>query len=57
MSHDITSFVTYKNWDKGQVVYLGDDTTHAIASQGDACISLNDSQVRKISNVLHVLGI
>lgn len=57
MSYDITSFVTYNKWDRGQVIYLGDDTTHAIVGQGDACISLDDGQVREISNVLYVLGI
>jgi hypothetical protein len=57
MSYYITSFVTYNKWDTWQVIYLGDDTTHAIVGQGDACISLNDGQVRETSNVLYVPGI
>ena len=57
MFHDITSFVTYKKWNKEYMVYLGDDTIHAIAGQGDACISLNDGHVIKTKNVLYVSGI
>ena len=39
------------------ILTIGDDTTDEIVSQGDACISLNDGQVRVTSNVLYVPGI
>ena len=56
MSYDITSFVTYNKWDTWQVIQLGDDITHAIVGQGDACVHLMMA-VRETSNVLYVPGI
>jgi len=46
----------YQKWEHGQGVYLGDNTTHQIYGQGNVYIKLNSSQIKNISNVLHVLG-
>jgi hypothetical protein len=57
MTHDIESFVSYSNWEKGQFVYLGDNSTHEIIGQGEVSIKLNDGTIKEIINVLHLLGI
>jgi len=54
MSHDKESFVTYNKWEKGQLMFLGDNTTHQIIGQGDVSIKLNNGQIKKMGNVLHV---
>jgi len=41
----------------GQVVYLGDNTTHQIYGQGNVFIKLNSHQIKDIFNVLHVLAL
>jgi hypothetical protein len=38
----------------GQIVYLGDSTTHAIEGQGDVAIKLLNNKVKEIPNVLHI---
>jgi hypothetical protein len=45
----------YQKWEHGQGVYLGDNTTRQIYDQGHVYIKLNSSQIKNISNVLHVL--
>jgi hypothetical protein len=57
MTHDIESFVSYCKWEKGQFVYLGDNSTHEIFGQGEVSTKLNDGTKKKKINVLHVLGI
>lgn len=56
MSHDHSSFMKYQKWEHGQVVYLGDNMTCQIYVQGNVYIKLNSSQIKNISNVLHVLS-
>jgi hypothetical protein len=40
-----------------QVVFLGENTTHQIAGQGEVGIKLLDGKVRKIPNVLEGISI
>jgi hypothetical protein len=54
MSHDKESFVTYNKWEKGQLVSLGDNTTHQIVGQKDVYIKLNSGQIKEMGNLLHV---
>jgi hypothetical protein len=56
-THDIKSFVSYSKWEKGQFVYLGDNSTHEIIGQGEVSIKLNDGTIKEVTNVLHVLKI
>jgi hypothetical protein len=53
MSHDKKSFVTYNKWEKRQLMFLGDNTTHQIVCEGDVSIRLNNGQIKEMSNVLH----
>ncbi len=55
MSHDIKSFVTYEKCDHGQMVFLGDNTTHSIHDYGKVSIRLVNDYIKEILNVLHVL--
>jgi hypothetical protein len=55
MSHDHSSCRKDQKWECGQVVYLGDNTTCQIYGQGHVYVKLNSSQIKNISNVLHVL--
>ncbi len=57
MSHDKESFVTYNKWEKGQLMFLKDNTTHQIIGQGDVSIKLNNAQIKEMGNVLHVLSL
>jgi hypothetical protein len=57
MTHDIETFVSYSKWEKGQFVYLGDNSTHGIIGQGEVSIKLNDGTIKEVTNVLHVPGI
>jgi hypothetical protein len=57
MSHDKESFVTYNKWEKGQLVSLGDNTTHQIVGQGDVYIKLNNNQIKEMEKLLHVSGL
>jgi len=54
MTHDIEWFVSYNKWEKGQFVYLGDNSTHEIIGQEEVSIKLNDGIINEIINVLHV---
>jgi hypothetical protein len=55
MTHDIESFVSYYKWEKGQFVYLKDNSTHEIIGQGEVSIKLDDGTIKKkVINVLHV---
>jgi hypothetical protein len=47
MTHDIESFVSYSKWEKGQFVYLGDNSTHEITRQREVSIKLNDGIIKK----------
>jgi hypothetical protein len=57
MAYDQNTFMTYKEWPKGQIVYLGDDTTQHILGQGYVAIQLCDGQQKEVPNVFHVLGL
>jgi len=57
MTHDIESFVSYNKWEKGQFVYLRENSTHEIIGQEEVSIKLNDGTINEIINVLHVSGI
>lgn len=54
MSCDKKSFVTYNKWEKGKLMFLGDNTTHQIIGQGDVSMKLNNGQIKEMGNVLHV---
>jgi hypothetical protein len=54
MSHDLKSFVTYEKCDHGQMVFLGDNTTHNIHDCGKVSIRLAYDYIKEILNVLHV---
>jgi hypothetical protein len=47
MTHDIESFVSYSKWEKGQFVYLRDNSTHEIIGQGEVSIKLNDGTIKR----------
>jgi len=47
MTHDIESLVSSCKWEKGQFVYLGDNSTHEIIGQGEVSIKLNDGTIKK----------
>ncbi len=47
MTHDIESFVSYCKQEKGQFVYLWDNSTHEIIGQGEVSIKLNDGTIKK----------
>ncbi|KAH8944685.1 hypothetical protein BDL97_13G125900, partial [Sphagnum fallax] len=47
-------FVSYNKWEKGQFVYLRDNSTHEIIGQEEVSIKLNDGIINEITNVLHV---
>jgi hypothetical protein len=47
MTHDIESFVPYYKWEKGQFIYLGDNSTHEIIGQEEVSIKLNDGTIKK----------
>jgi len=49
--------INYEACESWQVMFLGDNTTHQIARQGEVAIKLLDEKVRQIPNVLHVLGL
>jgi hypothetical protein len=55
MSFDKKSFISYEEWNKGHVVYLGDNSTQSIHGQGEVTIKLNNGDIREITNVLFVL--
>jgi hypothetical protein len=57
VAYDQNTFMTYKEWPKGPIVYLGDDTTQHILGQGYVAIQLCDGQQKEVPNVLHVLGL
>jgi len=57
VSHDKKSFVTYNKWEKGRLMFLGDNTTHQIIGQGDVSIKLNNGQIKEMGNVLHVASL
>ncbi len=46
--------MSYNKWEKGQFVYLGDNSTHEIIGQEEVSIKLNDGIINEIINVLHV---
>jgi hypothetical protein len=54
MSFDKKSFISYEEWDKGHVVYLGDNSTQDIHGQGEVTIKLSNGDIREITNVLFV---
>jgi hypothetical protein len=55
MSFDKKSFISYEDWDKGHVVYLGDNSTQDIHDQEEITIKQNNGDIREITNVLFVL--
>jgi hypothetical protein len=57
MAHEITSFSSYKPWPTGQVLYLGDDTSHHIEGERDVSIVVPNGQKKSITNVFHVLNL
>jgi len=57
MAHDRNSFINYRPINKGQVVFLGDDTSHEVIGVGDASIILNNGQKKTIPNVLYIPGL
>jgi hypothetical protein len=57
MSHDKKFFVTYKKWEKGQLMFLGDNITHQIVGRGGVSIRLNNGQIKEMDNVLHAPGL
>ncbi len=57
MSHGCNSLKTYEKWEDGQVIYLGDNTTHQIYGQRNVFIKLNSCRIKDIFNVLHVLAL
>jgi len=49
--------MTYKEWPKVPIVYLGDDTIQHILGQGSIAIQLCDGEQKEVPNVFHVLGL
>jgi len=50
-------FMNYGTCESLQVVFLGENTTHQIAGQGEVGIKLLDGKVRRIPNVLEGISI
>lgn len=57
MSYDRNFFISYEEWERSQVVYLGDDTTHKIYGQEKLIIQLGDGKIKELPNVLYILGL
>lgn len=57
MAYDQNTFMTYKEWSKGPILYLGADTIQHILGQGSIAIQLCDGEQKEVPNVFHVLGL
>jgi hypothetical protein len=50
-------FETYHDKSNGAKIYLGDDRCHEKKGHGDVCVIFPNGHVKKIKNVIYVLGI
>jgi len=54
MAYDRNIFTSYKSWDKGNVVFLGDNFSHDICGEGEVKITLKNGEEKTIPEVLYV---
>lgn len=57
MCFEKDSFTNYEPYNKHQLVYLGDNSTHRIQGQGYVTVTLLNGQIKQIPDVLYIPGL